>query len=143
MAGQPRRDDPLAAELSRTPSRPGLDRWILVDAADREAVVAHEPRLATSDFPMLRNAAIEGLGIALLPEFFCAEALAAGELERVLPEWLGRQGILHLVFTSRRGMLPGVRAFIDFAAVRARSRFARVECRRPLSGGVRLFGEAS
>ncbi len=96
--------------------RPGLDRWVLVDAADREAVIAHEPRLAASDFPMLRHAAIEGVGIALLPEFFCGEAIETGVLERVLPGWFGRQGILHLVFTSRRGVLPGVRAFIDFAA---------------------------
>jgi hypothetical protein len=26
------------------------------------------------------------------------------------------EGLLHLVFTSRRGLLPGVRAMIDFAA---------------------------
>jgi hypothetical protein len=35
---------------------------------------------------------------------------------RVLPEWSTRQGIVHLVFTSRRGLLPSVRAVIDFAA---------------------------
>jgi hypothetical protein len=34
----------------------------------------------------------------------------------VLPPWGGRDGILHLVFTSRRGLLPGVRAVIDFVA---------------------------
>jgi DNA-binding transcriptional LysR family regulator len=35
---------------------------------------------------------------------------------RILPDWASRQGILHLVFTSRRGLLPGVRAIIDFVA---------------------------
>jgi hypothetical protein len=34
----------------------------------------------------------------------------------VLPDWSGREGILHLVFTSRRGLLPGVRAVIDLLA---------------------------
>ncbi|MHB8530871.1 MAG: hypothetical protein ACYC8V_15335, partial [Caulobacteraceae bacterium] len=44
------------------------------------------------------------------------EPLIDGRLERVLPAWGGREAILHLVFTSRRGLLPGVRAVIDFAA---------------------------
>jgi DNA-binding transcriptional LysR family regulator len=37
-----------------------------------------------------------------------------GQIVRILPEWEAPQGILHLVFTSRRGLLPGVRAMIDF-----------------------------
>jgi DNA-binding transcriptional LysR family regulator len=39
----------------------------------------------------------------------------------VLPEWSGTDGILHLVFASRRGMLPAVRAVIDFAAAALKS----------------------
>jgi hypothetical protein len=34
-----------------------------------------------------------------------------------LPDWNWPEGILHMVFTSRRGLLPSVRAVIDFAAV--------------------------
>ena len=94
--------------------RPGIERWTLVDASGAEAAVAHEPRLSSSEFAILRQAAIDGLGIAFLPEYACREPLAEGRLERVLPEWSGRQGVLHLVFTSRRGLLPGVRAVIDF-----------------------------
>ncbi len=37
-----------------------------------------------------------------------------GQLLHILPEWHGGRGIRHLVFTSRRGMLPSVRAVIDF-----------------------------
>jgi len=42
--------------------------------------------------------------------------LASGRVVQVLADWTAPDGILHLVFTSRRGMLPGVRAVIDFAA---------------------------
>lgn len=101
--------------LSHT-ERPGIDRWTLVDDAGNEEVATHEPRLATGDFAILRQAAIEGVGAAFLPELWCREALEDGLLERILPRWRGRAGMLHLVFTSRRGLLPGVRAFIDFAA---------------------------
>jgi hypothetical protein len=34
----------------------------------------------------------------------CKEALASGALVQVLPDWTAVEGILHLVFASRRGM---------------------------------------
>ena len=101
--------------LSQT-ERPGLDRWVLVNASGEEEVVVHEPRLSATAFSLLRQAAIDGLGIAFLPEYSCREPLADGRLEQVLPGWTRRDGILHLVFTSRRGLLPSVRSVIDFAA---------------------------
>ncbi|HEX4741510.1 MAG TPA: LysR substrate-binding domain-containing protein [Caulobacteraceae bacterium] len=97
--------------------QPGLDRWTLVNAKGEEAVIVHEPRLSASTFPILRQAAVDGLGLALVPEYSCSELLASGALVRVLPDWNWPSGILHLVFTSRRGLLPSVRAVIDFAAV--------------------------
>ena len=70
------------------------------------------------DFPMMVQAAISGLGIALLPESVCARAVAAGELEILLRGWTLPEGIVHCVFPSRRGVLPAVRALIDFLAER-------------------------
>jgi DNA-binding transcriptional LysR family regulator len=96
--------------------RPGLDRWVLVNGAGQEVEVAHEPRLSASTFPILREATWSGLGIAMLPEYVCRDGFDSGSLVRILPEWANRQGILHLVFGSRRGLLPGVRAMIDFLA---------------------------
>ena len=78
--------------------------------------VALKPRVAGFDFPMLMALAKQGIGITLLPETLCADAVRAGELEVVLPEWRLPQGIAHAVFASRRGMLPAVRVFIDFLA---------------------------
>jgi DNA-binding transcriptional LysR family regulator len=96
--------------------RPGADRWSLVNATGEEAVITHEPRLAASAFPVLREAAIAGVGIALLPDAACSEALGDGRLVQLLPEWTSRRGIVHLVFTSRRGLLPSVRTMLDFLA---------------------------
>ena len=63
---------------------------------------------------MLRAAALAGLGIAQLPESVVREDLQSGALARVLPDWNTPEGIVHVVFPSRRGLLPAVRAFIDF-----------------------------
>ena len=46
------------------------------------------------------------------------DALSRGELVRLLPQWAPRRQIVHAVFASRRGLLPSVRALIDFLADR-------------------------
>ncbi len=96
--------------------RPGPDRWSLVNAAGEDVIITHEPRISASAFPMLREAAIAGTGIALLPDAACSEALSDGRLVQILPDWSSRRGIVHLVFTSRRGLLPSVRTMLDFLA---------------------------
>jgi len=99
----------------------GGNVWHLTKDSGDTCTVAIEPRLATGSFDILIAAACQGAGIALLPAANCQEALFSGALVRVLPEWSGIDGILHLVFVSRRGMLPAVRAVIDFAASALRS----------------------
>ncbi len=76
----------------------------------------HQPRIMCGDFPLVLAAAARGLGVALLPQSVCARAVAAGELEVLLPEWSPPEGIVHCVFPSRRGLLPAVRALIDWLA---------------------------
>ncbi len=75
-----------------------------------------KPRLMALDFPLLQEAAMAGIGIALMPEAACVDAVRAGRLEVVMPDWGLQQGIFHAVFPSRRGLLPAVRAFIDHMA---------------------------
>jgi DNA-binding transcriptional LysR family regulator len=99
----------------------GDSTWQLTTENGETSTVAIEPRLATGSFDVLIAAASQGAGVALLPEANCQEALSSGALVRVLPQWSGTDGILHLVFASRRGMLPGVRAVIDFAAAALKS----------------------
>ena len=93
-------------------------RWELQGEDGATVRVDLKPRVAGSDFPMLMALARQGIGITMLPETLCAEAVRAGELEVVLPGWRLPQGICHAVFASRRGMLPAVRVFIDFLAER-------------------------
>jgi DNA-binding transcriptional LysR family regulator len=95
-----------------------LDRntWELVGPAGEIVRAELKARLVCHDFIVLRTAVLADLGIARLPESVVREDLKRGELSRVLPQWNTPQGIVHVVFPSRRGMLPAVRAFIDFLA---------------------------
>ncbi len=88
--------------------------WQLRSADGSESRVELQPRLCCHSFPVLLQSALAGLGIALLPESTVRAALARGDLLPVLPRWSLPQGIFHVVFPHRRGLLPAVRAFIDF-----------------------------
>ena len=90
--------------------------WQLRSADGSESRVELQPRLCCHSFPVLLQSALAGLGIALLPESTVRAALARGDLLPVLPGWSLPQGIFHVVFPHRRGLLPAVRAFIDFLA---------------------------
>lgn len=96
--------------------QPGFNRWTLIGPKGEEESFIHEPRLAATDFAILHYAAVDGLGVAFLPDLHARVSVAEGKLVQLLPDWHSREDILHLVYTSRRGMLPGVRAVIDFAA---------------------------
>lgn len=108
-------------QLARLPALSTSDdgdtvEWRLEAGDGRTQAVRVEPRLGCGDMAAVRTAAMAGLGVALLPDHVCREALGAGRLVRVLPAWRGVQGIVHLVFTTRRGLPPAVRALIDHLA---------------------------
>ncbi len=90
--------------------------WYLETDDGRTHVMRHSPRMGCADFSAVRAAAMAGLGVALLPDHTCRELLATGRLVRVLPAWRGVRGLVHLVFTTRRGLPPAVRKLIDSLA---------------------------
>jgi len=94
----------------------GEVNWFLETDDGRTHTVSHQPRMGCADFTAIRAAAQAGLGVALLPDHTCRQALNEGKLVRVLPAWHGVQGLVHLVFTTRRGLPPAVRKLIDSLA---------------------------
>jgi DNA-binding transcriptional LysR family regulator len=64
----------------------------------------------------LRAAALAGNGIVQFPNMMIDADIQAGRLVRVLPDWAPPREIIHVVFPSRRGLLPSVRALVDFLA---------------------------
>lgn len=97
------------------PSR-GEDEWLLEGPGGTTHALRHRPRFVTEDMVALRLAALEGVGICQFPEMVIRDDLAAGRLIDVLPGWAPRAGVLHAVFPTRRGLLPSVRALLDFLA---------------------------
>lgn len=90
--------------------------WQLRGPGGSVATVRHMSRLITSDLASLRHAALQGVGVAQLPIDVVREDIVQGTLVTILPEWASQPGIVYAAFSSRRGMLPSVRALIDFLA---------------------------
>lgn len=91
-----------------------IHRWELSGPDGAKAEVHFTPRLVTTDMLALRDAAVAGVGAVQLPLLVVCEQLAAGELVEILPQWRPRREVIHAVFPSRRGLLPSVRALVDF-----------------------------
>jgi DNA-binding transcriptional LysR family regulator len=101
-----------------------LKHSCLVSSSDRRATwvfskegrsesIAIQGRYSVNSVQLALTAALRGAGIAVLPAFFCAEALRAGHLSPVLEGWaLGRSEI-HVVYPSSRHLSARVRLFVD------------------------------
>lgn len=129
--GRPDDPDELAGHVTLSGNEDDArQRWELHGPDNEVRRVELKPRVSGFDFPMLRSLAEQGVGITLLPEILCAEQVRNGSLEVVLPAWRLPQGICHALFASRRGMLPAVRALIDFLAEKMPPLLeaARLEC---------------
>jgi DNA-binding transcriptional LysR family regulator len=110
----------VPADLSKLPSLdwgPPRDHiWHLEGPNGANAEVRHTPRYITDDMTALRQAALRGVGIVQLPLMVVDQDLEQGRLVDIIPQWVPRSGIVHVVFPSRRGLLPSVRKLIDFLA---------------------------
>lgn len=65
---------------------------------------------------VLQTVLMGGAGIGRLPEFHAADAVAAGHLIRLFPEWQYDAVDVHAVYPSHRSLSAKVRVFIDTLA---------------------------
>ncbi len=72
-------------------------------------------RLAANEIDLTRKAAIDGLGLALLPSAVAAEDLKSGQLVPVLQDIVGAEIPISLVYADRDYIEPKVRVFVDRA----------------------------
>jgi DNA-binding transcriptional LysR family regulator len=113
--GVPLAPEDLAGHDSLIMLRPGRPvAWRLEHPTRGQVVVPLEPRFAGNDIAMLKQAARDDLGIAALPGYICREDVESGGLKRILPDWLAEEANITAVIPFRHGLLPSVRAFIDY-----------------------------
>lgn len=89
------------------------ETWSLRRQGEVETVKV-SGRFRSRNLNARHNAAMWGLGVAVLPELICAPQVAAGLLAPVLPEYEGDFGSLWLVYPESRHPSPALRAFVTY-----------------------------
>lgn len=92
----------------------GSASWSLLGPAGDRFTFEHRPRLIADDLLVLQQAARDGVGVAVIPDYMCDDDLQSGRLVLALPGWAPPAAIVHAVFPSRRGLVPAVRQLLDF-----------------------------
>lgn len=93
-------------------TRPGYAESILRGPGGEQVISMHGT-IGSDDFGFVRDAVVEGAGLAILPAMCALEELSSGALVRVLPKWRGKPGPVHVVYPSRELVPAKTRALRD------------------------------
>lgn len=87
--------------------------WVFVGKKGR---ISFDPSgaLDANNLTILRDGAIAGLGIALLPCYQCRDAERQGQLERLMPDWPPEPADVFIVYPSKRHLSMRTQTFISF-----------------------------
>lgn len=105
--------DLLAHECIRRRMPGGkLYRWEFEKRGEKMALDV-PGRLTLDNDSLMVEAAVEGLGLAFVSDFWATDQLAAGSLRAVLDDWTPPFPGLCLYYPGHRHMTAGLRAFVD------------------------------
>ncbi|MDQ3032831.1 MAG: LysR family transcriptional regulator [Myxococcota bacterium] len=103
-------------------------RLVVSDPEGAERTIEVTAPIASNDFAFVRQIAIAGGGIAVLPALLASEKTSAGPLRHVLPGWSAGTSSLFVVYPSARLVPAKVRAVRDFLVARAPSLAKLARC---------------
>lgn len=96
----------------RMPTLGGVYAWEF-EKGSRELAVRVEGQLTVNDIAVIRQAALNGVGIAFMPDDIARPHIDAGELVHVLADWTPPFPGYHLYYPSRRQHSPAFAAFVE------------------------------
>ncbi|MCA9543233.1 MAG: LysR family transcriptional regulator [Myxococcales bacterium] len=87
--------------------------WVLTDDQGRREAVRADGPLEVNSGDAILQAAEAGLGVGLLPDFICCDAVRAGRLVRLLPGWSLSEAGVWALYPHNRHLSAKVRLFIE------------------------------
>jgi DNA-binding transcriptional LysR family regulator len=96
----------------RLPTHGGLYAWEFQKSGHRMQVQVHGQMIFNTS-PQLLTAAVEGYGLAYVPEDQAEPYIAEGNLVQVLGDWCPTVPGYHLYYPSRRQLLPAFSLVVD------------------------------
>ncbi|SAK46927.1 LysR family transcriptional regulator [Caballeronia temeraria] len=98
--------------------------WSFTGSSGETESVEIDPAYAVNSSHMLRQAALSGMGIAVLPQSYVAQDIESGSLVRLLPGYTLKDADkeVSIVYPGRRHVPAKTRSFVDFALAHFRDR---------------------
>jgi len=95
-----------------------FEYWHLTDSSGKIIKTKIHPYLKSSTGEFLKDAAVEGRGIILLPSFIAYKEIERGALVQILKEYKLPQMDAYAIYPQTRHLSQRVRAFVDFLVKR-------------------------
>lgn len=95
-------------------------KWVFTDAAGGTHQVDLKPRLKYDELRTAADAAEVGIGIVNLPQYVVNDALSAGRLVPLLPDYQPEGRDVQMLYPHRKYLPAKVRIFVDFILDKAR-----------------------
>jgi len=73
-----------------------------------------KPKLLINDFTVVKKFALDGYGVALIPEYMCRKECESGELVEILSDWECPPVEVFAVYPRFKGSLPKIKLLVDF-----------------------------
>jgi DNA-binding transcriptional LysR family regulator len=97
---------------------PDFENWHLTDAKGEAIKTRVRPYIKATTGEFLRDAAVAGRGIIMVPSFMAYQEIERGDLIPVLTEYRPPQLNAYAIYPQTRHLSQRVRAFVDFLAQR-------------------------
>jgi len=92
------------------------DQWPIISSDDKTDTITVSSKISVNSPRAVKEIAMAGGGIAMIPKFIIEDALKDGRLEVVLPDYHTLEFGLFAIYPHRRYLAKKVRCFIDFLA---------------------------
>lgn len=98
-----------------------IPKWSPIVEGDKSIDIELPCQLSVNTITVCEEACIDGLGVAVLPEFICKRNIQAGKLIHLLPDYKMPVVSVHLIYADRQLMPKRKKLFIDFLLAESRS----------------------
>ncbi|MBT8120187.1 MAG: LysR family transcriptional regulator [Gammaproteobacteria bacterium] len=88
--------------------------WYVTDSKGKEFRTKIQPYLKASTGEFLRDAAVEGMGIIMVPSFIAYQEIESGALVKLLNDYIPAKIEAYAIYPQTRHLSQRVRAFVDF-----------------------------
>ncbi|WP_374000481.1 LysR substrate-binding domain-containing protein [Bdellovibrio bacteriovorus] len=105
----------------------GKDHWEFLNKSRNKITVNLPGNLVIDDLNMIKDLALAGEGIALLPTFLCGPESKNKKLVRILPEWRSDLRPVSFVYPPQRFPQPRLQAFITCTSELLKERLKELE----------------